>query len=128
MDTNTVAHPSTLDTRESRALALYRERGAEIVRIGPWTYEVPSCTGRGTYAVDYAAESCDCPDARRHPELSCKHLLAVAVKRAKRRGATARRLVALEDRARHQELPADERLQLLDEVARLRRRLGGLGA
>ncbi len=80
------------DTREIRALALYRERGAEIVRTGPHTYEVPSCSGRGSYAVDYEAESCDCPDARRHPELNCKHLLAVAVKMAKRRGQSARHL------------------------------------
>jgi hypothetical protein len=78
------------DTRELRALALYRTRGAEIVRTGPHTYEVPSCSGRGSYAVDYEAESCDCPDARRHPDLNCKHVLAVAVKRAKRRGQSAR--------------------------------------
>ncbi len=78
------------DTRESRALALYRTRGAEIVRTGPHTYEVPSCSGRGSYAVDYEAESCDCPDARRHPDLNCKHLLAVAVKMAKRRGQSDR--------------------------------------
>ena len=80
------------DTRESRARALFRARGAEIVRTGPHTYAVPSCSGRGSYAVDYEAESCDCPDARRHPELNCKHLLAVAVKMAKRRGQSARHL------------------------------------
>jgi len=78
------------DTRELRALALYRERGAEIVRTGPWTYTVPSCTGTGFWAVNYRAESCDCPDARLHPGLNCKHVLAVAVKRAKRRGQSAR--------------------------------------
>ncbi len=112
------------DTREVRALALYRERGAEIVRTGPNTYEVPSCSGRGTYAVDYERETCDCPDARRHPELNCKHLLAVAVKRAKRRGATARRLAALEDRYEHEVLDDEARLELLEEVSALRRRLG----
>ncbi len=116
--------PSLPDTRELRALELYRERGAEIVRTGPNTYEVPSCTGRGTYAVDYERETCDCPDARRHPELSCKHLLAVAVCRAKRRGATARRLAALEERSRSEILDVDVRLEVLDEVLRLRRRLG----
>ena len=123
MDTNTVAHPTTPNIRELRALDLYRTRGREIVRTGPHTYEVPSCTGRGTYAVDYEVESCDCPDALRHPALSCKHLLAVAVKRAKKRGATARRLAFLVERARHEDLPAEERLEVLDEVARLRLKL-----
>jgi len=112
------------DTRESRALALYRTRGAEIVRTGPWTYEVPSCSGRGSYAVNYEAESCDCPDARRHPELNCKHVLAVAVKRAKRRGASARRLAALSERHDHELMDEAERCELLDEIRGLRRRLG----
>ena len=124
MDTTTVAHPPTPDTRESRALALYRERGAEIVRTGPHTYLVPSCSGRGSYAVDYEAESCDCPDARRHPGLNCKHLLAVAVKRAKRRGASARRLAALSERHDHELLDEAERCELLDEIRGLRRKLG----
>jgi len=124
MDTTTVAHPPTPDTRESRALALYRERGAEIVRTGPHTYLVPSCSGRGSYAVDYEAESCDCPDARRRPELNCKHLLAVAVKRAKRRGASARRLAALSERHDHELLDEAERCELMDEIRGLRRRLG----
>ena len=112
------------DTRESRALALYRTRGAEIVRTGPWTYEFPSCSGRGSYAVNYEASSCDCPDARRHPELNCKHVLAVAVKRAKRRGASARRLAALSERHDHELMDEAERCELLDEIRGLRRRLG----
>ncbi len=124
MDAITVAHTRPLDTRESRALELYRTRGREIVRTGPYTYLVPSCTGRGTYAVDYEAETCDCPDARRRPDLNCKHVLAVAVKRAKRRGASARRLAALEDRYDHELLDDEERLGLLDEIRALRRRLG----
>ncbi len=120
----TIPAPKPADTRELCALALYRERGAEIVRTGPDTYEVPSCTGRGSYAVDFEAETCDCPDSRRHPELNCKHLLAVAVKRAKRRGDSARRLVALEDRLAHEDLPAGERCELRAEVLGLRRKLG----
>ena len=124
MDTVTIPRPTTPDTRETRALELYRTRGREIVRTGPFTYEVPSCTGRGTYAVDYARETCDCPDALRHPDLNCKHLLAVAVKRAKRRGDTALRLAALEDRARSEDLGPDERLELKDRVSKLRRRFG----
>jgi hypothetical protein len=56
-----------------------------IERTAPWTYNVPSCTGEDFYVVDYRRETCDCPDATRHPDLNCKHLLAVAVKRAKHR-------------------------------------------
>ncbi len=74
------------DARALRALRLYRERGAEIERTGPWTYLVPSCTGTGSWAVDYRRETCDCPDALRHPDLSCKHVYAVGIHRAKRRG------------------------------------------
>ena len=42
--------------------------------------------------MNYKRESCDCPDATRRPDINCKHLLAVAVKRAKRRGDSARKL------------------------------------
>ncbi len=124
MDTTSVAPATRPDSRESRALALHRARGHEIVRTGPHTYEVPSCSGAGTYAVDYERETCDCPDALRYPEHNCKHLLAVAVKRAKRRGATARRLAALEDRYEHELLDDEARLELLEEIRALRRRLG----
>ncbi len=126
MTNRSLAHPAPRpngDTRESRALALYRARGREIERIAPDVYLVPSCTGEHTYRVDLADESCSCPDALRHPDLNCKHLLAVCVKRAKRRGAAARRLAALEDRYERQDLDADQRLELLDEIRALRRRV-----
>ncbi len=74
-------HP---DTRAVRALALYRERGAEIERTGPHTYTVPSCTGTGFWAVNYRTESCDCPDFLRRG-VACKHVYAVGIHRAKRR-------------------------------------------
>jgi hypothetical protein len=89
VDATTVAHPPTPDTRETRALALYRERGAEIVRTGPWTYLVPSCSGGEPYAVNYKRETCDCPDALRHSDFSCKHVFAVGIHRAKRRSGVA---------------------------------------
>jgi hypothetical protein len=89
VDTTTVAQPHTPDTRALRALALYRERGAEIERTGPWTYLVPSCTGTGSWAVNYRRETCDCPDALRHLGLSCKHVYAVGIHRAKRRSGVA---------------------------------------
>ncbi len=92
MTTTSIPTTSAGDTREVRALALYRERGAEIVRTGPFTYLVPSCTGGEPYAVDYRAETCDCPDftiPRRGRELGtpCKHVYAVGIHRAKRRAA-----------------------------------------
>ena len=48
MDTISIAPPPRGGTREVRALRLYEERGAEIVRTGPWTYIVPSCSGTGS--------------------------------------------------------------------------------
>ena len=124
MDTTSVAPATHPDTREHRALELYRARGAEIILIDRDTYEVPSQDGTRTYEVLYGgnAESCTCPD-NSYRGAACVHLMAVAVKRAKRRGATARRLAALEERSRSEILDADERLEVLDEVLRLRRRL-----
>jgi hypothetical protein len=83
MDTASVAP----DARALRALALYRERGAEIERTGPFTYLVPSCTGTGSWAVNYERETCDCPDFERRGD-ACKHVYAVGIMRAKRRGAS----------------------------------------
>lgn len=68
-----------------RVLSDAGERGAEIVRTGPWTYLVPSCTGTGSWAVNYRRERCDCPDYERRG-VPCKHIYAVGIKRAKRRG------------------------------------------
>ncbi len=85
MDITSVAPVARPHTRELRALALVQARGHEIVRTAPFTYNVPSCSGEGFYVVRYDKETCECPDATRHPDLNCKHLLAVAVKRAKHR-------------------------------------------
>ncbi len=79
------------DTRKLRALALVQARGHEIVRTGPWTYLVPSCSGGEPYAVNYRRETCDCPDYERRG-VACKHVYAVGIKRAKRRGDSARKL------------------------------------
>jgi len=90
VDTTTVAQPRTVpNTRELRALELYRTRGHEIRQASPGqdVYLVPSCTrapGRGFYSVDYREETCDCPDFT-HRRENCKHILAVGVHVAKRR-------------------------------------------
>ncbi len=83
----TIAQPAPRpNTRELRALELYRTRGHEIRQASPGEdlYLVPSCTGRGFYSVDYREETCDCPDFLRRGE-NCKHILAVGVLVAKRR-------------------------------------------
>ena len=79
-----LAHQTKGDTREERALELYRTRGHEIRHVGQDLYLVPSCTGRGFYMVDYRQETCDCPDHKIRQE-NCKHILAVGVHVAKRR-------------------------------------------
>jgi hypothetical protein len=66
------AHRPNGDTRELRALELYRRRGHEIRHVGEDLYLVPSGTGRGFYSVDYREEACDCPDSLRRRE-NCKH-------------------------------------------------------
>jgi len=83
--TRSVSPPTRPDTRETRALALYRERGAEIVRTGPWTYLVPSRSGAEPRAVNYKTERCDCPD-HENRGVTCVHIFSVGIHRAKRRG------------------------------------------
>jgi len=77
------------NTREVRALRLYRERGAEIVVIGRDRYEVPSQDGTRVYEVVYGGEveTCTCADFV-YRNVSCLHLLAVGICRAKRRGGS----------------------------------------
>jgi hypothetical protein len=71
------------NTREHRALELYRTRGDEIREIGTDVFEVPSCTGEGRYRVNYESETCSCMDHEYHPSRACKHILAVGILYAK---------------------------------------------
>jgi hypothetical protein len=84
VDTTTVAHQRTLDTRELRALDLAGVHFEEISlsRRGG-TYTVPSLHGEHSYDVTYTAreESCSCPDWQFGH--TCYHVLAAAVVRAK---------------------------------------------
>jgi len=89
----TIAQPRTIpngNTRELRALELYRTRGHEIRHVGQDLYLVPSCSeaSRGFYSVDYSEETCDCPDFLRRGE-NCKHILAVGIYHAKHRRSEA---------------------------------------
>lgn len=81
---DTISVPKT--TRPERGLALYRDRGAEIVRILPHVWSVPSCTGTTTYVVHLDRQTCECPDFERHHK-PCKHLYSAQVKAAKARAA-----------------------------------------
>jgi uncharacterized Zn finger protein len=119
-----IAHPAHHSTRETRALDLYRHHGRDIERVAPDVYLVPSGSSEGTYRVDYAAESCSCPDHAHHPERACKHILAVGILNAKRRGATVRALARLEERLIHELMDDEERQELRDRVLRLRREIG----
>ncbi len=87
MDTTTIREAPRGDTREVRALRLYRERRQDIVVIDRDTYEVPSQDGTRVYEVVYGGEveTCACPDFV-YRNLSCVHLLAVGACRARRRG------------------------------------------
>jgi hypothetical protein len=74
--------------RADRALALFEERGHLIRAVASDTYSVPSSGMLGKrYTVRYGGEveSCTCPDHSYHPEVSCKHLLAVGIMHAARR-------------------------------------------
>jgi hypothetical protein len=84
VDTTTVAHQRTLDTRELRALDLAGEHFEEIsLSHRGGTYTVPSLHGEHSYDVTYTAreESCSCPDWQFGH--TCYHVLAAAVVRAK---------------------------------------------
>ena len=112
--------------RAERALELYRNHGRKITRLAPNRYRVPSQDGQRSYDVLYGErEECVCPDFEFHGgSFACKHLLAVGISVAKRRGATLRSLAALEDQLAHELMDDEERQELRDQVIRLRRLLG----
>jgi hypothetical protein len=84
VDTARITHPAPRpNTREHRALELYRTRGHEIREISTDLFEVPSCAGEGRYEVDYESETCSCMDHKYRPDKPCKHLYAVGILYAK---------------------------------------------
>ncbi|MDP8951048.1 MAG: SWIM zinc finger domain-containing protein [Actinomycetota bacterium] len=70
------------ESRADRALALYVEHAEAIaLSFRRGTYEVPSCSGDTTYAVQIVPQPlCSCPDFRRGGA-DCKHILTVRVVR-----------------------------------------------
>lgn len=87
MTRTTIPEAPRGDTREVRALALYRERGAELVRTGPYTHLVPSMSGGEPHAVNYKTERCDCPDME-YRDVLCVHVYTVGIHRAKCRAGS----------------------------------------
>jgi predicted nucleic acid-binding Zn finger protein len=117
---------SSANARAERALELYRHHGRKIVRLAENVYRVPSQDGERSYDVVYGErEECVCPDFEFHGgSFACKHILAVGISVAKRRGATVRALARLEESYRHELMDEEQRQELRDRVLRLRRRLG----
>ena len=69
-------------TRAERGLALYRERGGEIVVYLDGTYGVPSRSVEGViYHVDVERGTCECPDSACR-KATCLHMVAAEAKRA----------------------------------------------
>jgi predicted nucleic acid-binding Zn finger protein len=113
---------SSANARAERALELYRHHGRKIVRLAENVYRVPSQDGERSYDVVYGErEECVCPDFEFHGG-PCKHILAVGISVAKRRGATLRSLDALEESYRHELMDEEERQELRDRILRLRQR------
>jgi hypothetical protein len=136
VDTARIAHPAppstseAINARAERALELYREHGHRIVRLGVDLYRVPSSDGLRSYDVRYGdVEVCPCRDFEFGDHglgdhgRACKHILAVGISVAKRRGASVRALAALEEDLAHELMDDEERQELRDRVLRLRRRL-----
>ena len=87
MDTKSLAHPAHLSihpktTRHKRGIALGIERFEEIVRVSPWEWAVPSCTGDHAYVVNLKTRTCPCPDRTPEGEED-KHVVAARYKKAK---------------------------------------------
>jgi len=115
--------------RAERGWDLHLAKRQLITKTGEDLYTVPSCTGRGTYTVRYGSEteSCECADYGVHQgRIACKHLTAVALLYASRRQGIVRRLSdeerlsRLEERLRHERMDDEERMELRDEILKLR--------
>lgn len=80
--------PASIDTtalnrvRCRRGRDLFAARSADIWRVGPYAFRVPSQSGGGFYTVSLepGSERCSCPDYARYRQapgdFHCKHLYA----------------------------------------------------
>jgi len=84
---------STANFRCKRGIALYKRYATKIRQTAPWTYLVPSQSGKGIYLVYMkpGEECCSCPDYAIHHALDeegqesffCKHYFAARLWKAK---------------------------------------------
>lgn len=75
-------HPALADRcgeRLEKAVHIMTRAGARRRAGIVGVYEVESESGRGWYTVDTSSKTCTCPDATAHPDLICKHRLAVGL-------------------------------------------------
>jgi hypothetical protein len=126
----------TIAERGERARDLYLRARQRVVRLNADTFTVPG-SSRQSYRVRYGGtvESCSCVDFEVNAgRIPCKHVQLRGIMFAVRRAAEIPvagdpfayagdcRLHELEDRLRHEDLDVEERAELADLVARLRRR------
>ncbi len=98
MDTKSLAHPAQHTTRFERGIALAQEHFEEIIRVAPWIWSVPSCSGPGVHAVNLKTGECSCPDRTPAGETD-KHVVAARYKKAKTATCSG-----CSERFRHREL------------------------
>jgi hypothetical protein len=83
---------SVTEDRASRGLALYRERGPEIVWNIDGTFSVPSRSREGlVHEVDLDAGMCSCEDATQR-EILCGHVYAAELKHSAEIAKGARKM------------------------------------
>lgn len=71
-------HTIEQQTRGQRGLQLYIDRHSEFEMLDRGRVRVPGSHPGTSYPVTVSTDAvrCPCPDAHRHPELSCKHVIA----------------------------------------------------
>lgn len=73
---------STRTTRTRRGITLFWERHAEIVSLGEWRYQVPSCSSGETHLVNARTGRCTCKDCP-PVDAICKHAAAALIFKSK---------------------------------------------
>ena len=96
-----------ITSRAERGRDLYLTKRQLITKVGEDAYTVPSSDPGSRYTVEYGAdrETCQCTDYQVHRgEVSCKHLIAVALLFAKKRRTKTRTCAGCSGRFRGRDL------------------------
>jgi hypothetical protein len=90
---DTISRVSKDNFRCKRGIALYKRYATKLRNTAPWTYLVPSQSGKGIYLVYMkpGEKSCSCPDYAMHHQpdeegqeaFLCKHYFAARLWKAK---------------------------------------------